>query len=441
MDLGRAGPEEQLYQLAARVAADYRVVHHDNPLALYHGRQRVELQPDAELAHPVRRLDKRPPHVAVLYEPFGVGDAAALRVADRRHHPRVGDGDDHVGLDRGLLSQELAHAVAGPRDLPPVEAGVRAGEVHVLEDAKGAARALGPVARQAPIVYHDHFAWLHVAQEPRPDNVEPAGLAGDGVAALDLAYRERPEAVRVAESDQLVAEDHGHRVGPFEPAHSLSHRLAYRMPPLQLAHSRRGDVRGVRGRVEPEAIPLELLAQGPGVDEVPVMGHRHVHVAPASELGLGVLPGSGAGSRVADVAEGEVPVLEGGQTRAVEDLRDEAHVPKGGSPFAVGDRDPCRLLAPVLQGVEPEVRALGQLSRELPRVEAEDAAGLLRLAVGVAVILVQKTHLSPLRSCPTRPRSSRPSRCRYSAWKPARRAARRPPPRQQACARPRAAPL
>ena len=80
--------------------------------------------------------------------------------------------------------------------------------------------------------------------------------------------------------------------------------------------------------------------------------------------------------------------LEGREARAVEDLRDEAHVAHRGRALAVGDGDAGRLLAPVLERVEPEVRALGQLPRELAGVEPEDAARLLRLAFRIQVIHV-----------------------------------------------------
>src|SRR5215216_2115815 len=92
VDLSSAGLEEQLDQLAARVAAYDGVVHDDHPFAFDHAGQRVELEPDAELAHTVGRLDESTANVAVLYKAFRVRDAAPLRVAYRRHHPRVGNG-------------------------------------------------------------------------------------------------------------------------------------------------------------------------------------------------------------------------------------------------------------------------------------------------------------------------------------------------------------
>ena len=94
----------------------------------------------------------------------------------------------------------------------------------------------------------------------------------------------------VAESDELVAEDHGHRVGAFEVAHRLPDRLSHGEPPLQLPHGRGRDVGRVRGRVEPETVRSQAIPQLPGVYKVPVVGDCHVYVAAATELGLGVLP-------------------------------------------------------------------------------------------------------------------------------------------------------
>src|SRR5829696_6386840 len=361
VDLGGAGLEEQLDQLAAGVAAHDGVVHDDHPVAFDHARQRVELEPDAELAHTVGRLDKSSPYVAVLYEAFRVRDAAPLRVADRRHHPRIGDRDDHVGLGRRLLRQDLAHPVPGACDLATIKSRVGTGEVHVLEDTESAARALGPVARQALVVYNDDLAGFHVAQEPGADDVQAARLAGDGVTAFDFTDAEGTEAMRVPKGDELVTEDHGHRVSAFEAAHRPPDRLPDREPTLQLPHGRRRYIGRVRGRVEPEAVFCQAIPQLLGVNEVAVVGDGHVYIASTAELGLGVLPGGGAGRRVADVAEGQVSGLEGRKARSVEDLRDEAHVAHRGRALPVGDGDAGRLLASVLEGVEPEVRALGQL--------------------------------------------------------------------------------
>ena len=70
----------------------------------------------------------------------------------------------------------------------------------------------------------------------------------------------------------------------------------------------------------------------------------------------------------------------------VEDLRDQAHVLVDQDLAAVADRDAGRLLAAVLQGVEPEVGELGDVLARGP--DAEDAAGVLRaLVLGVEAVV------------------------------------------------------
>src|SRR5919112_1093619 len=79
VDLGGTGLQEQLDQLAAGVAAHDGVVHDDYSVAFDHAWQRVQLEPDAELAHTIGRLDEGPSDVAVFYEAFRVGYTALLR--------------------------------------------------------------------------------------------------------------------------------------------------------------------------------------------------------------------------------------------------------------------------------------------------------------------------------------------------------------------------
>ena len=100
--------------------------------------------------------------------------------------------------------------------------------------------------------------------------------------------------------------------------------------------------------------------------ERPGEGHRPVHR-------LGVAPRARPGGGVADVADGEVAV-ERGETALVEHLVDEAHVLDDGDRLAVAGRDPGRLLAAMLQRVEPEVHQVGD--RLAGGVHPEDAACL-----------------------------------------------------------------
>ena len=78
--------------------------------------QRVELEPDAELADGLRGLDEGPPDVRRSSSgPAPYGDAGRLGVTDRGRGARLGHRDHQVGLDRVLLGQLPADLRPGPR--------------------------------------------------------------------------------------------------------------------------------------------------------------------------------------------------------------------------------------------------------------------------------------------------------------------------------------
>ena len=162
-----------------------------------HGRERVELQPDALLAHRLLGLDEAAPHVAVAHHRLGVGDARLAGVADGRGRAAVGQADHEVGLGRALAGQLGAH---GPPPLPhgrAVHLAVGAGEVDVLEHAQPAALRRDRLAALDPLGRQPHgLARAHVALEGRADLVEGAGLRRDAPAVVvEAADHERPHAV------------------------------------------------------------------------------------------------------------------------------------------------------------------------------------------------------------------------------------------------------
>src|SRR5439155_12753304 len=107
--LARAGFAQQPDDLPGRVATNDRVVDDHEPLAVDRALQRVELEPDAELADRLRRLDERASDVAVLYDAFPVGDTRRLREAGRGDRAGVGDPDRQVGVGRRLPREVAPH--------------------------------------------------------------------------------------------------------------------------------------------------------------------------------------------------------------------------------------------------------------------------------------------------------------------------------------------
>ena len=114
---------------------------------------------------------------------------------------------------------------------------------------------------------------------------------------------------------------------------------------------------------------VDEAGQVVGVDQVAVVAERDGPVRGRAERRLRVLPGARPGRGVAGVADREVP-LEGVERGLVEDLRDQAHVLVDEDLPPVADRDAGRLLAAVLEGVEPEVGQLGDVLARRP--DAED---------------------------------------------------------------------
>src|SRR5581483_8862093 len=105
VNLDRTGFTEHTHESTLSVTPDDGVVDDHEPLAADVLPERVELEPDAQLANGLRRLDEGAPDVRVLHEARAVGDAGLGRVADRRRRAGLGHRDDHVGLDRVLAGQ------------------------------------------------------------------------------------------------------------------------------------------------------------------------------------------------------------------------------------------------------------------------------------------------------------------------------------------------
>ncbi|GAA0624715.1 hypothetical protein GCM10010394_64280 [Streptomyces crystallinus] len=81
--------------------------------------------------------------------------------------------------------------------------------------------------------------------------------------------------------------------------------------------------------------------------------------------------------------------LEGAEGSLVEDLGNEPHVLEDEDLGAVADRDSRGFLAPMLEGVKPEVSELGDLFTRSP--DAEDAASVLGAFLAGEQIMIEST--------------------------------------------------
>jgi hypothetical protein len=215
----------------------------------------------------------------------------------------------------------------------------------VLEHAERTPVGLDELARLDPArAERDHLAGLDLAQELCADDVEGAALRRDAGVVAEHAERQRPQSGRVAEGHDRVLRHHHGREGALQPGHDVGQRVldAVRL----VRREKRGDDLGVRGAAELDPARAQLGMQLYRVDEVAVVGERHLAAVRAPH-GLRVLPCRRAGGGVAHVADGHF-ALERAQLLLVEDLRDEAQVAHRHDLVRVGGRDPGRLLAAVL---------------------------------------------------------------------------------------------
>ncbi len=293
--------------------------------------------------------------------------------------------------------------------LPAVEAGVGASEVHVLEDAQRPARALGPVARKALVVDDDDLARLDVPQVLRADDVQPAGLAGDDVAALHFPDG-RAAGSRAGRGRRRACPGRSWPPSTRLPSGASPSRTASPTErPCSSSLTAAAAIKVV-SEVELNSKPSSASSspRRGALTRFPLWATATFTSPTAVELGLGVLPGgatpwssSGRGRGICARSRGPRAAWRSKtwETRPMSRMA----VVRSPSETAM----PGRLLPTVLQGVQAEVGALGEFAGQLARVDAEDPARLLRLAVAVAMLFVQEAHPPGLRSCPTPLPSSR----------------------------------
>ena len=268
----------------------------------------------------------------------------------------------------------------------PVQLRVGTRDVDELEQAELRSGLRVADRAHAVGVDRDELAGLDVADEVRADDIERGRLRREDPAAVGAAEHERTEAVRVAHTEQVRLVHEHERERALELRQDRLERvlevaavgalLALVGAAEQLADELA--VGGEHARQHPQA-----LGELDRVREVAVVAERDTGVADRPVDGLRVAPRARPRRRVAHVPHREVPV-ERRELELVEDLADQAHVLDDRDHLAVARGDPGRLLAAVLERVEPEVGELRD--RPARRIDAEDAARLAYLVVHPAII-------------------------------------------------------
>ena len=131
-----------------------------------------------------------------------------------------------AGASRGEL---LAHPDTRAVHLDALEPGVGAREIEELEDAERAGRAVDGLGRLDSRLVHDQeLAGATSRSKSAPIRSRAQVSEATTQPSVESAEYERPEAVRVAEGEQLALRERGHGVRALEPAHGADDRVAER---------------------------------------------------------------------------------------------------------------------------------------------------------------------------------------------------------------------
>src|SRR5699024_6904661 len=170
VDLQRSRLPQHAHQRTLGVAANDRIVDHDEALAADHVPQRIEFESNAELAYRLGGLDERTADIPVLDQAGTVVDTRLGRITDRGRRARLRDRDHQVGLGGMLLGEVASDGLPGGVHATPGDRGVRAGAVDALAATPlrlrpGATRGTQPLG-----VDREQLTGLHLPYEGRSHN-------------------------------------------------------------------------------------------------------------------------------------------------------------------------------------------------------------------------------------------------------------------------------
>ena len=144
MDLLRARFPQKADDARRCGAADDGIIDEDDALVPDGFGDDVQLDAHGVFAHLLAGGDEAAADILVLQEADAVGDAALLRVADGCIDAGIRHADDDIRIHGIFAGQEPAGIQPRSVYAPPLEDGIRAGEVDVLKDAQARASSAVP---------------------------------------------------------------------------------------------------------------------------------------------------------------------------------------------------------------------------------------------------------------------------------------------------------
>src|SRR6516164_4851413 len=222
--LGSTGFAGELDDLRRGGATHDRVIDQQHPLATEFEVDGIQLAVHGLLALLLSGHDESAADVAVLDEALAVLDAEPLRELQRAGTAGIRNGNHHIDvvcrpLAQDLVRQAIAHAHARAVDGDVVDLRVGAGEINILEDAGGVPPGGDALLRMQPALLIDEHRLTRcdIAHQAERECIERHALGGehplDAPRRAPLTEHQRTDPVRVAETENSMADDHGdHRI-------------------------------------------------------------------------------------------------------------------------------------------------------------------------------------------------------------------------------------
>ena len=348
--------------LAARGgAADDGVVHHDHAFILDHLLDDGQFERDFELAELLAGGNEGPADVVASDHSHVERNLALLAVANRRGGAGVRNGNDNVRFDRVLSGQLMTELLAELVHVLSEDPRILLGEVDVLEDAVcgfDAAWFHEESAVQPVLVQPDDLTRLDLADELGPDGVDRAAFARDDPTALvGPADAQGPNPIGVARRLDMIGEQEKQRIRALKMVQDVAQRVGLALV-TRLGQEMHDDLRVVGG-FEDAAVGFVFVPEQAGVDQVAVVGHRHLPTRVLGQQWLAVLHLGRSARGISDVTDGDrVLQLRQGLRAAAEDPRNGAHPLVALDGFPVAGGDSRRLLPTMLEGVQTEIGLL-----------------------------------------------------------------------------------
>src|SRR2546423_9851356 len=273
-------------------------------------------------------------------------------------------------LARELAPERATHAI----DRTAEDRAVGPREVDELEDA--ALVRLGGqrgklVDFRGDALNAQELPGFELAPGRGADEIERARLRRDHIAVAQLAQPERPEAARIDDGVQRPANRDDQRIGALDAFERIE-QLVFGLASFG-ARDQMDEDFAIGRRLEDRPLGHEVGTERLGVRQIAVVRERERALAVARENWLRVRNDRRAGGGVARMSDRDV-TRETGDDLLAEDVGDESH-----ATMCAGDGTPIhrdhtsRLLAAMLEAVEPEIREAGGLRNAR---YADDAAHL-----------------------------------------------------------------